>query len=541
MKSLLKNTGERNGSLRFSWAAIMSGNLVFFVLIFVGSPAVAGQLFFPFGDVFGPNESVEVWVHVGFVTDCPPLGTDDGWPHSIYPVADIYVLRDGTISGNSRAKLTDVVGTPNTVIGAASIFPEIVAYTQPGGALGSGKYDLVLDECQDGYYDPGVDFMLGMGDAAAFTVVIPSVIPNLHAGTAISDAKNAAETESQRWSNARGYFGATFLAVKAFSIGMQLISYGPWVTGIIYVIGEMDPYQQLLSQAQGMIGNLCSQMAAHWNGIAEDPPDPDFTELIEMGEVELLYPVMGSGLEPAIVYFINDATEQAAILPALLAAMEKYQGAREADNADFALLQAGQIKKYSDLLVTKLGEVNASHADLIQELQNTGIDFTAFATDLLDMQDRVSIEGWTAQELFQMYNLGLTDSVIDQATQNFLNDDFTPLQLGDLYVVLQELHDANVAAITNFSGLSLAADEVIDSLAQLVELTAPVADPNGPYTGDEGAPIQFDGSGSYDPNGDPITFAWELNGDGLFDDGSSTTPQIYLRRRAFSIGWPKGD
>ncbi|MDF1552331.1 MAG: PKD domain-containing protein, partial [Deferrisomatales bacterium] len=46
----------------------------------------------------------------------------------------------------------------------------------------------------------------------------------------------------------------------------------------------------------------------------------------------------------------------------------------------------------------------------------------------------------------------------------------------------------------------------------------PVADANGPYTVDEGAPATLDGSGSWDPNGDALSYEWDLDGDGQFDD-----------------------
>ena len=51
----------------------------------------------------------------------------------------------------------------------------------------------------------------------------------------------------------------------------------------------------------------------------------------------------------------------------------------------------------------------------------------------------------------------------------------------------------------------------------------PVADPGGPYAVDEGVSITLDGSGSSDPNGDPLTYAWDLDNDGLFDDGANAT------------------
>jgi PKD repeat protein len=46
---------------------------------------------------------------------------------------------------------------------------------------------------------------------------------------------------------------------------------------------------------------------------------------------------------------------------------------------------------------------------------------------------------------------------------------------------------------------------------------APVADAGGPYSGYEDVPISFDGSGSTDPDGEPLTYGWQ------FGDGASAT------------------
>jgi PKD repeat protein len=49
----------------------------------------------------------------------------------------------------------------------------------------------------------------------------------------------------------------------------------------------------------------------------------------------------------------------------------------------------------------------------------------------------------------------------------------------------------------------------------------PVCDANGPYTGDVGTPIQFDGTGSTDPDGTIVLFEWDF-GDG--ESGTGATP-----------------
>jgi uncharacterized repeat protein (TIGR01451 family) len=51
---------------------------------------------------------------------------------------------------------------------------------------------------------------------------------------------------------------------------------------------------------------------------------------------------------------------------------------------------------------------------------------------------------------------------------------------------------------------------------------APTANANGPYTGNEGSAVTFDGSGSSDIEGDALTYEWDLNYDGVTFDVDRT-------------------
>jgi PKD repeat protein len=62
-----------------------------------------------------------------------------------------------------------------------------------------------------------------------------------------------------------------------------------------------------------------------------------------------------------------------------------------------------------------------------------------------------------------------------------------------------------------------------DNMTVEVNNLAPVADIGGPYSGDEGTQVQFSGS-AYDPSDDTLTFNWDLDNDGQFDDAMGHNP-----------------
>ena len=61
----------------------------------------------------------------------------------------------------------------------------------------------------------------------------------------------------------------------------------------------------------------------------------------------------------------------------------------------------------------------------------------------------------------------------------------------------------------------------------------PVADPDGPYTGTEGVSVAFDGSGSYDPDGSIVSYAWYF-GDGGTGTGMNPA-HAYLQDGTYTV------
>jgi hypothetical protein len=90
--------------------------------------------------------------------------------------------------------------------------------------------------------------------------------------------------------------------------------------------------------------------------------------------------------------------------------------------------------------------------------------------------------------------------------------------------------------------------DTCDAIAGCVYTPAPnrvpVADANGPYVIDQGEGLTFDGSGSSDPDetdgcGDSISFEWDLDDDGQFDDAVGSAPPLdWTTLDSFGLAYP---
>ena len=63
----------------------------------------------------------------------------------------------------------------------------------------------------------------------------------------------------------------------------------------------------------------------------------------------------------------------------------------------------------------------------------------------------------------------------------------------------------------------------VDSVTVTVNNVAPTADAGGPYVVDENKEITLDASGSTDPGDDIVSYEWDLDGDGQYDDATGVT------------------
>jgi PKD repeat protein len=99
-----------------------------------------------------------------------------------------------------------------------------------------------------------------------------------------------------------------------------------------------------------------------------------------------------------------------------------------------------------------------------------------------------------------------------------------------------ETAGAHVATLTVSDGTRSDADQADVDVTKPNE---PVARAGGPYQGLPGAPVFFDGSGSYDPDGDPLTYRWSF-GDGAM--ASAAMPaHIYAAAGSYVVSLTVND
>ncbi len=160
----------------------------------------------------------------------------------------------------------------------------------------------------------------------------------------------------------------------------------------------------------------------------------------------------------------------------------------------------------------------------------TGGDFTYFRTyvdipaDTWLTEFRIVTSGVDDGIRVSIYNSQYPDGLVVPGSYVFLNGEGTA-DLQD-YVVRGEVNTILITHVDDccrHSQLLTAQVVLSGAVVSTPPATAPpVADAGGPYAGDEGSSVMFDGGGSTDPDGSIVSFAWDF-GDG--GTGSGATPE----------------
>ena len=179
--------------------------------------------------------------------------------------------------------------------------------------------------------------------------------------------------------------------------------------------------------------------------------------------------------------------------------------------------------------------------------------------------DEVKIYNWalSAEEIMADYVAGLEDTIPPASISNLQNTTSTtwinwmwtnPLDtdFSHTKVYMDGLLQTNTSA-NYYNATSLTPNSSYEIGTHTVDTTGnvnstwvnqttitltvpdipPVADPNGPYTGMEVVPLQFNGNGSYDPDGFIVAYLWAF-GDGNNATGATPT-HTYAQNGTYTV------
>jgi hypothetical protein len=465
--------------------------------------------------------------------------------------ANVYVVPHGSIDPNVR---TAMPAHPNAVITSSLQFglfeDETIGFTLPAGHIDTGNYDIVLDVCTDGFYDPdGGDIIAGSdGGIGAFTVTIPTDVPLLPSADILA-LKAASGKEAEHWTQEAGGTKALFelydqirdeldLPDTLHPPGGDII---PIVLGYLCAVpANMEricPNVDWETLTAAVVTEELRQ-ADHYQAIANDPPDPNASVLVTISTTPMVFPSTSEALERAFADLGSQVSVESGIVDALLHSVQKYQGAGQAGDGASALLQARSIQEYASRLVESTSLTTARLASMATALDASPLDFTAASNKLLALRDRMVASGFTAEENSGLLAIGLLPSEIAQArsllSQSALDNPAGGLAL-DSYSANGSPADAaaELAALEN--DIAQAATELGTDMAPIVDEllgriaapNLPTANPGGPYAGTVGTAVSFDASLSTTPDGTgALTYAWDLTGNGKFTDASGSKPSF---------------
>ena len=496
----------------------------------ITAPATANSIFgsdcaFGLKTFFGADEIVCV---SGDVDTKPP-----GFV-VVFPEGDACVVAAGSVVGGGA--ISDVTaGGCNTVVGTTiggGFFDEPV-WLPP---LTPGLYDLVLDENQNGVFDaPDV-----LGDRIQVGAPVGVTID-------VAAIKAGAQTAATKWKATAAWGAHLSDASTAISIAWAASS-GDWVSVGVSIFGAVtgiptDYNDGVINIGGKVIEGLAAPQARHYQDLADDPPDPAFTIFAaidmaalngELATQAALFPAIpgsypftalsGDPVHLTQIALANSMAEEAAVVAALRSSLEKLQGAEGAADDTFTVLQARTLKGYADLLVGLLGDTRQGLVDYKSGLAAAGLaDVVYDGAEISAVRDRLLATGLTPAEEQSLRAAGFQDADIATLFAR-LNVFIPPAGTATRGGLIDDTLAAIDAALPAVQDLATQAQAVINDRAPFVILVHPIADAGGPYAGSEGSPIALTGAGSSDPQNDALTYAWDLDLDGQFDDAAGVAP-----------------
>jgi len=414
------------------------------------------------------------------------------------------------------------MGGANYILGCggAGAFYDEYVWLPP---LIPGQYDLVIDQFPFGGAFGPEDYRLDNAFSVSNAPIVWSVDVNA--------IKGAAE-DGLAYAESLIVLSYTLQIIDALSTvadwGGALGTGGGVAAAILGVLCITDTIEHpcatsynsaVISIGTTIIENISKSLTAHYSAIIADPPDPDFEDVVPLRFDDALTngapwaPLAGAPLPVHQTTVAQLLSTQAAAYQALVPTVEKLQGAQQAADHFGLLIQSEKTQAYAGLAL-EAGDAMLAELDGLQATLEASGTY-AEEHDVVSLISAAQA-GLSADERALVQSFGYSESEIDGAVTE-LGEFMDPGPVSWATFV--------DAARGSFEAMRPALVDIIDQAeavrAENEPLTlriAPVAELTAPPAAAVGETIALSASATHlDPDA-ALSYAWDLDGDGEFDD-----------------------
>lgn len=421
----------------------------------------------------------------------------------------------------------DIKDAPNYVIGASlgGAFYDEVALLPP---LPPGKFQLILDE-----YPFGSN---GGEDTFGPTFTVTNVPSN--GSVDVNAIKAAAEKGLEAALGIQNLTTALTVIDSLSTVAdwTGAFGLGGGVAGVVvgtycFVTNTDCPTSYnsgVIAIGNKILSGLSKALQAKYGGIIKDPPDPNFlvTAPLRLSETQALggpWSLLADKELPRRQAAIAKLLAvQAASYEAMLPTLERLQGAEAAGDNVGLMLQSEKVVQYSELAIAS-GDAMLVEADALESFlaSNANLE-TSF--DMTTPLSAIASDSYTSADIAFMSSFGLDDAAI--AT---VKSELGALALPDKVswkAALDELRATFKAMRPTLVSTAADAEALRKDASSKAFWTGPTALVAGPASGTAGQKLTFTASAThYDPKA-TLSYSWDTDEDGVFDDGSGATIDI---------------
>lgn len=492
--------------------------------------------------VYGPGQQVTIDIGLlcyipgtVFPPSCPacPGGRcDNGLTTETY--ARAYIVPRGS-TNLTGARFRTVIQPSST----APLISEVIANTAPlPNGLEDGLYDLIFDQCENGVFDAHQDSVVAQFEVRGATGAPPGTGLN---PAVLQAAKDNARAQALHYAQALRAYAALQAGLGALEQLQTLIEIlmnpAAGISGAIanWLADQSGlTYSAIAGQIQEFVfQQVFNSLAANierYTQIAADPPDPNFQVTVRLGAITTVAYRGESELDKSCVDMANASSRQDAALASLLQCLEKFQGARDANNRLYAMKQARGVAKFAALAREMSVQTSSAATRFRAAIETIPEDLDAAGQRSLDLKNRMQSggAGFNPDEQAFLDGLALTP---EQRTMfiTAINAQMpSATTRADLLGAANALATSASTNTTAMNALIAGATNEINALAPGVVYNIPIASAGGPYTASAGIQTTLTAAGTTDADTPfaSLTFAWDLDEDGQFDDATGPTPQF---------------